>query len=474
MKKALSILLALLMIVSVLASCSVEQNEEKEKTPQEILLGITDEKERAKKLSEYSDANHEKYTSYKMEMTMSMETTIQASYQSNVTVIADGSVEQVWSGIGTDDFCYYSCDTSSTKLASSTAVSNSKKIQYFKDGVYYLTVEDASLSNPQKLCTEMKAEDFIEYINGSTTSFDFYDCTTVSCTQNQDLSWSVKYEGYTKKAINDMIEELDLDMSLFNADILDVKFAIEVDKDLNESSMSIEFVFEQKAKQPKFVLNAIMSGINSTEPKSSLTKDFTEVDDIVILETLEEKIEDIENDDYGLVKLEISQIVKTGSKVQTVSETDTIRYGLEDDAYFYNIEAKTGDDEYLIKYENGYQSVSVGGVESTKVAKTESDARAFVNGLIRTSNYDARLITSVTKNEDGSYVITTSNPDIKAFKTLISSISLSVHSKEQTYIIKFKDDGSIASIESTLVLKGILTSNGQEGLISSKSELTVK
>lgn len=468
MKKLASALLLLIMLLSFMVSCNKEE-QEPEKSPQEILLQITDQKERAKRLSDYSDEKTEKYTSYKTEMTLEMETTIQS-----VSIIGEGKIEQYYSKIGTDDFCYYSIDTTTTKLASmSSALAEQKRIQYFKDGVYYLTYEDSDLENPQKIKTEMYAEDFAEYIKGDESAFDINDCTTVSCVLNQDYTWTVKYEGYTKKAISAMLKELDSAEEMFNADVIDIMVTVVTDRDLNMMSQVVEFVFAEKAKQPKFKASMTVSGIDTTEPKNALIDGFAEVDDIIILEEIEDKIKEIENDEYGAFTLELSQTTKIGATTQITKETDDVRYGYKEGQYFYDIKAELSDTEYQISYQNGYQTVKV-GTQSKKAVQSDDEAMAFVNGLINNSSYDKNRMSKVKKNADGSCVITTTEPDLKAYDSLIKSMKLAVETSEQTFTITFKDDGSIASIDVTLMVKGKSTANGYASLISVRSQFKVK
>ena len=480
MKKFLSALLIIIMLLStcVLLSCETDKGDDKddnsssssssrgEKTFEEELLAIDNDKERAQRISNYSDDVCDGYSSYKLEMTILMVMNVQGTTAEMV-----GTMEEIRSDIGTDNFFYYTKDDMTVSVGG-TKISTQSSTEFYKDGKHYINRGGAD-GMTQKLCASMSVSDFMAYLEKDESNFDENDCTTVTCVLNDDKTWTVHYEGYTKSAIKIQLEELGIGEDELGADILDIKYTYKVDKDMNLISGKIEFVFDAEGEDAPVLESEVeRTGINSTKAKSVNTTDYTEVDSIVIIDEFEKKLEKIQDDVDGKFTLYIEQALSKGSQKQTNVETDEVSYGVRGGKYFYNAIADMGSAVYNVKYENGYQTIT-SGAQSQKNAQTEQEAKDFVNNLINTCRYNADSITGVTKNSDGSYDLITTNPDYSMAKALLTSWSAEVTYKGQIVTVKFADDGSIESVESVLTIKGNC-SNGDKCQIVLKSVLTIK
>ena len=329
-----------------------------------------------------------------------------------------------------------------------------KDIRAFHEGKMFILAEQDDLS--QKLYSPLTKDEYIAYLEkqAGMIELDFESCVNSSFVKNPDDSWTLTYSGYTKKAIDEFIEAFGDE--IFEEDIEDMEITVHANADFTVKDVEVKMIFENESTTSEFTMKQTYSNYGKATPIVNTldVEQYKKVSDCRLLTDVADMIEDLEELENGSFVLDITQKLSTSSPsyTQTNTERDTVNYGKKDGKYFYDAKASTNNTKYDISYANGKQTVTVSGQTQT-VDQTEKEAKAFINGLINTANYEPIRVSNIKKLEDGTYRITCDKPNANLYKPVFSSLSTSVQSVSQTIDITVQD-GKVTKIESTLTAKG--------------------
>ena len=327
-----------------------------------------------------------------------------------------------------------------------------KTLNAFHEGNMYVLTEQGDIE--QKLYSPLTKDEYLAYLEKQESEFDidFESCVNKSFEKNEDGSWILKYSGYTKKTVNDIVEMFGGD-DLFEEEIEDMEIVIRVNADFTVKDMEIKMIFENEATISEFRMSMQYSKYNEATVVADVslnTSDYKEVADCRLLTEIEDMLEELEDAENGSFELDLVQKLKTTSPFyeSTSSENDRVTYGKKDGKYFYNISATYDNGRIEISYENGKQTVTMSGVTET-VDQTEKEAKAFIGGLINTAQYEAVRVTDISKSNDGVYTIKCNRPNENLYQPVFSSVGVSNPTVTQTIKITVQDD-KITKIENTV------------------------
>ncbi len=459
----LLMLLSLAMIIS-LASCELPGGDEEESTEDVTTEAPVEETLTADEIYERIDAKMDAYDSYESTISMIMNVTINGIEVNTKTEGVD-----IRRGLATDNFEFYT----DMEITVSTSASSEKEkivnIEAYHEGNYFVSYRGGGIS--QKLYSPMSKEDARAYAeDGESDFFEYNDCVNKEFVKNEDGTYEVTFSGYTAKAVNDILDETGLDTSMLSAEIVDVKFSVKADAEFNATELALDFEFKQTAgtKLPEISVKGTFSKYNEAEIKSaSINPDqYTKVDDVRLLDDIDELLTARTEAEEGEFTLTISQSVKVMGESQYSQEVDHVVYGVGSDGYFYDIDADMNGTKYDIAYSKGAQSVTVDG-QTQQAPQAEQDARAFVENLINSCQYDEKLVTGLTKVSDNEYTITC---EPKAtYEAVFESMGAKYRSVKQTITLTL-EDGKITKIYSNVDAKGYFS----EGYNTYEVSFTVK
>ncbi len=401
----------------------------------------------------------------------------------NVKFSMDMEMKLIVSGLKEGDYYYYNFSdmsldqTDDTSLASvPDEIMREKSIEAFHNGKMFVSLE--SDERTQKLCSPLTKEEYIAYRESresETSDIDYNDCTNASFTHNEDGTWTLQYSGYTKKTIDQMVDDFGMMETEFDFEVEDMEVFILCDEKFQVKEMNVKFIFDESSKEstdPFFELKTQYTSYNAATPVTDTLNpaDYTEIPDCRFLTEVEDMIEALEEKKDGSFTLDLEQTLSIPSLNQTQSytEIDTVVYGEKNGSYFYDITAVTDSENIEISYENGKQTIRVEGEEQI-FSQTKADAKAYINGLINTASYSPDYVSLITKKADGVYEIQCDEPETAAYEAMFETYAGELLEISQTITITVQD-GSIVKIENHTLAKG----NASTGYQKIAMEIEVK
>ncbi len=344
-------------------------------------------------------------------------------------------------------------------------------LEAYYDGKMYVYNKDTNYE--QKLCSQMTVDDYIAYGAESDIfkDIDLADCKDPEFSKNEDGTYSLKFSGYTKKTVNSLLNNMEMPEEELGADIIDVEISIATDAQFHAKKMEFKFVFEEGEdvlSTPEITVTDEYSKFNEAEPNSEdiKTEDYVEVDDVRILKKIEDGIKDIENATSGELVLNIKQDIKAGGQTSTVTENDTISYGVKNGSYYYDVIAKSNGTNTTIKYKGGIQTISAEGYEDQVVSLSEQAAKEYINSLINTANYAKGYVSGVTKVDDGKYKIEMGYAVSDLYEQFFESIGAKYKSASLEIVVCSQGD-MLTEIEGKLKINGTFNSENLEMTVNS-------
>jgi len=475
MKKTIFVLLALLCAMCIFTSCKTTKNENTATTDEAVKTDdttkseespVTDvvdapkkEPENANELWKLIDDTMAGLDSYdvsnKGEMVyyyygLKMKGTIEGR-----SVIADFS--------SNSPYLYdYSATTVSCESENFEIKQNSLRI--YDDGKMYLRSEEDGVVK-QNIFSKMSKEDFLVYKKEKfDDDFDYLDCKNAEYQKNADGTWTVLFSGYTKKSIDYLMKEMDMDKDDYGFDISDIKIRVDANKDYCATSLRIEFelnVVEGEKEIPSYVFLSEYSEFNSARKMAFGTKDFSEVYDVRFLDTFSEKLEELYNNERGMFVLDVNNQIKVNgiTKLEEI-EKDIVKYGKYDGKYYYNIIAETAEGDVKINYNAGVQTVTVGDQKET-LNLSDKDAKLFINGLIDVMSYDPDIVWHISNNKElGEYTLRIQHVDPSFYSAIFEQLGATCISARQTIKVVFEND-KIKTIETSMNADGKMDQTGE-------------
>ncbi|MBQ1258523.1 MAG: hypothetical protein IIX97_00285 [Clostridia bacterium] len=433
-KKCFSSVLAFCLVflnVICLASCSYGP-----KTPEALLIAMG---------TAMSDVD-----SYEVNSSLDMKTHVN-SYE--YTCKADS--KDIVIGLNSGEFYYYGKASTTVESPALGIKEDLEVINSYDGGKYLICTEGSGIS--QNIFSEMTDEEAREYVKGNLTDTDVSGCDSIEMTKNEDETYTLVFSGFKKDVIDSFTESAGIDATLFEKEVKDIKQTVIVDVSFFIKSVTFELVFDT-ADSTKNIPEAIFKSEYSNYGKASkhpVAPDFSEsqkVYDVRVLATLRDMLAEKKNSNEELVsfRLKILHKAKYRGRVEESTEEYTVRYGVKDSGYFYDVQMSLAGNKYRIRYEDGKQTVTY--KSNSKVEdQTETEARAFIGGLISTVGYNASYISDIQKNEENVYKLASQSlPAAVSISLVQDGGSIDSSSNEMTFKLV---DGQIKSIKEVRTLK---------------------
>ena len=444
MKKRILCLLLCMLLTMTMISCGGDEPKVSEPASAQELY---------EKIDEQMDA----LNSYRTDMNMKM-----TFYFNGIKVTGEGTGYAVENVNLEGDYYFYTETTTKITTNDLSLNQTQKNIEGYYKGNYFIS--DEQNGKAQKLYSAMTAEEAKEYrLDSELNTIDLIkDCATKEFSKKEDGTWELNCSGYTKTAIDKISRQMGLDDSALSVDVMDLKLVVLADANYRATQIKIDFMFEEAKNAPAVSMTANYSQYNETcTPSASLnTEDYTKVDDIRVLDTIEDLLKERNESDSCKFTLDLKQLIRTseGKQLSVYTEENSISFGEGDNGYFYDIDAYINKASYDISYKNGKQIVKTGS-QTQNNAQTEQEAREWIKSLINAAKYAPGIVTNVEDKGDGVYKLTCGSLNTDEYETFFASSNGKMNSVSQSITVTIKD-GAIISILSTVTAKGTVATYG--------------
>lgn len=449
-RRIFAILLVFTLLIS-LAACGKEKTPANTEPEEKPFVPTT-----ASELWEKADSVMEALKSYGIKQEMKV-----VFYASGNKIEMDSTAEGVFSGDEENYYRFFSGKNHMVCEALSMDDTTEIKEAYYDGKMYRLNKGKAV---EQKLCSAVSAEDYREYEEDSLLEdVDFDDCMRKDFSEQEDGTWKLTFSGYTKKAIGLVMKELDLDDEMLGADVLDMDVALLADADFRVKELEIKFLFdleEDSTTAPEFTIKSSYDRYNEAkfDFEAFLPEEYTQVDDLLILDEFEEGIEEYQNAKKGKFTLSMTTETKFMGQAQKSGEDDEVSYGEENGSYYYDITMRSDELNSVMKYRSGVLTVTAEG-ETGSQATSEEEAKAFVDELIDYCSFMKEYVTSVEKSGEDTYLIKIAKLNKELWTATLAAQEIEYSSGSQEITVTFKD-GKIDRYSSNTIVQGTV----REGL----------
>ncbi len=403
----------------------------------------------AKELWERIDGVMDSLDSYEVDNSMQMK-----YYYQGYEFIGDITGRDIQAG-EEDDYYFYRVLTT---LVSCEALSFEQRqtiIEAYNDGKMYVFNEGSGIN--QKLFSKITSEDYIKYREErDSDDIDYLDCKNTEFAKNEDNTWSLNFSGYTKITIKSFMESTGMDEESLGADIIDMKISATADENFRAKNVKIELVFEAKegsTNVPTLISINDYSKYNEATRAEIETDGYIEVEDVRVLDTIETKIEELQNVEKSSFILDLTQTVQvSGQTMYTYKEKDTVEYGRDNGNYYYTLTSEADGSKTSIAYKNGIETVIVDG-ETTSYYSDDKESKEHIDSLINYSKYNKGLVSNIRKVSEGVYKIEVGYPEVTDDKAALESLGATFKDATQSTTYTF-DNEKIVKIESEIKLVG--------------------
>ncbi len=352
-----------------------------------------------------------------------------------------------------DEVYYYRYGKTEMKCAELSLEETTEAVEAYYNGKAYISNIGEDIT--QKLCSEMTAEKFFE-TSDTLDDIDMTDCTTAEFSAKDDGSYELNFSGYTKKTVASFLKELDLSNIEQYNEIVDMEISVTADEKFRALKMGFSLVFESDdaLQTPVFNVTTEYSKFGEAEPNYEEIKieEYTEVDDISVLEDAEDSLFEIPNATSGKFTVQIDQKFSVDGQKETSSEKDTVSYGVQNGAFYLDLTSKQGGVTTKIAYKNGTMTITQGD-QSDSGPVSDEVAKSYVTQLLNMSRFDSKLVTDIEKTGDGVYKFSLSDGNISVYESALEGIDAQIDSMKQETVITFSDE-KIVKIEDIVEIEG--------------------
>lgn len=394
--------------------------------------------------------------SYKMTAQIHFTTYIEGNKLETV-----GDTSFLFAGIGSDDPYYYSIAEVCVSAEELDYYEEMVMVEAYNDGVYYL--RDSSAGYEEKLCGDMSAADFLAYMDSEYDSdIDFSDCDKIVLNETSVGSNVLQFSGYSKETLKKITDDYGVDEDTFGFKIKDAKVTLVYDDEYRVKSISFTFSFDTPAEEknvPIFTIWASYSNYNNVERTDMFIKptSFDKIENVKVANSIHKTLKNLSDANEGKFTLKIDQSISYAGQKTTYKETDTIKFGVKSDGFYFDIDADINGTDVSLKYENGEASAT--GVDESATLAIDSDksAKAYIESLINSQKFDRMNVSKITEIGDGIYELesTPIYPELE-YAFALNAYELIYKSSSHTLKAYFSEDGRLEKIESTLEILGRL------------------
>ena len=441
MKKVMSLLSILLSVLILLTLASCKKGEESEEAEEKFVPKTAIE------LWE------------KIDETMSKTDRWEEKETANISLNMQGyRIEMSMEGFAvhydTEDEIYsYRYAKSETKCPELSLEEKTESVEAYYDGKAYIS--NISEERTQKLCSEMTAEKFFE-TSDTLDDIDMTDCTKAEFSTEEDGSYKLNFSGYTKKTISTFLKELEMSEIEEGNEIVDMETSLTADENFHVGKMEFSLVFESEdaLNAPVFSMAIEYSKFGEAVPNADdiKTEEYTEVDDVNVLDDARDALWDIENATSGRFTVQIDQAYSVDGQKNTYTEKDTVSYGVQNGAFYLDLTSKQDGLTAKITYKNGVMTVTQGD-ENQSGPVGEEAAKSYVTELLNMARFYSKLVTDIEKTGDGVYKFSLGDGNIPAYESILQSIDGKIDSMKQETVITFSEE-KIVKIEDIVEIEG--------------------
>lgn len=245
-------------------------------------------------------------------------------------------------------------------------------------------------------------------------------CTTMTCKQAEDGTWTATYEGFTEEGMKYFLYIVKSVETALNAEhtLKDVRLTYMADKNLNPVSRKMEYIFEEnkdaETRVPVITADMEFKGINNTvfSEKYDIS-DFTEVEDLRMVENFTSALSDRQNDGSGAFKVTTEGDASyAGEKNHSLTEQSVTFKNYN--GYEFTLDYTQEGYDVAISYKNGSMNTVVREektgqkVDSSSDELSDFEAQAMVQQLMNSENITALDIidAKLVNEESGLYRFT--------------------------------------------------------------------
>lgn len=356
------------------------------------------------------------------------------------------------------DNCYYYSASSTSVTPESTGVNDDITIiEAYDKGNYFIQSSNGRQTN--KKYGPIDIEDFLAYrqFTGSV-SVNFSDCKKIKEKENADGTKTIECSGYSGRTLQQLAAVAGIGSGTIGDFALeDVKVWITYDGKYRAKKIDYNFIFEEKedgGRAPSMRITLEYSKYDEAQKNNKAVdpNEYTEVKDIWIFYKLEMLLAEKANAKSGSFSMHMEQGIKAGAQNISFSEKDTIKYGESLGGFYFNIKANVNNIDMTLKYNNGKLKTKGAGISQTS-PMTDSSARAYISSLLNNAMINNANIGTVTKMEEGVYVIKYKVIDTAAYDQMFKPYGGSCVSAGHSIKVTFEDE-KLKSVESSIRVNG--------------------
>ena len=395
-------------------------------------------------------------------------------YYSGLVITMNGTSTEII----TKDSFYMDMDMSTVLKNDEGSLENTvNSVEAYYGGKMYSLYNDGTVD--QKLCTEMTYEDFMKSQEDHTLDVtDYSDCTKTDFSKNENGNWILTMSGYTGSFIRKMLETTGFDRNMLGAAVDDVEITAVASENFLVDTIDMKFIFDDSdpTVSPEFTMKITYSEWGKAEMDPSLLKtdEYTLVDDIVVLSTIEDGITALQDAVSGNFDYNYKSTVNIFGTDDVTEESDVVSYGRKNGAYYFNIDSIYNGEPLTLSYSGGVYSVVIDG-ETNSEGCTDDEAKAIIDNLIGSAFYIKNTVSKVEKLSDGVYKLTVDKMASSEYSAALVESGITSGESSQEIIVTL-DDENITKIETTINTKGVYVFDGQsvDITITEKTEITFK
>lgn len=352
-----------------------------------------------------------------------------------------------------DDYYYYNKMNMEMTVGDAKTPEKSASLEIYDSGkAYFLNDENGKVN---KQYTEVSAEEYKAYLEEKGAVDDYiYNCETKEFSKNEDEEWEIVLTDYTDEALSGIYDKAGLGM-LFDADaIKDIKTEVLVDEDFRVLEYEIEFRFNEdgEGNKPSVRLESEFSEYGEGIRENFTGDDYKKIKNFLDAKRLEKVLDTVITYEDASATLNVEQIITHDQKkIYNSKETDTIKYGIRDGKFFYDLSADANGQNVKMKYADGKQSVTSNGQTKT-TNSTELVAKATLGKILDCTGYALEEIKSFENKGNGVYEVELNKKEAEAYANVFGTgTELYSAILKATYTVK---DGKLVSIRANGEIKG--------------------
>lgn len=356
--------------------------------------------------------------------------------------------------MNTEDY-YFFQETSNTYIYDGFEYQSSSLEAYYY-GNYFVTNKNGD--GEQKIYSPMELDEYLANYKAKSNviGFDFSSCENSDYTKNKDKTFSLKYSGFSKEALDAVLIDLGLDKNSFGYElgITDMVVTIVIDSSFLTKEVGMKFIFGDEENSEQHIdITVGYSKYNEAEPyyDKHKTDDYVLMD-FKVLDEIDAMMGELNSRESGKFTVGLSESISV-NEVRTGQLTESeISYENVKGSIHFDANIKQNYNETHVYYRGGalYTSIGVGQYAVTEFNDEKSSA--YVKSMINSANYNRAYVTSVTETETG-YTVECNAFSVFAYQKKYLDEGGTYDSATQTVTFTVKD-GKISKIRSVVKTYG--------------------